>query len=142
MNYLTGETYWDTEAGNGGMAMNEKGSGTETMKHNKSKKTRHFSVVHQKYYIHDEETNETTWASDDDATPTQEDVAEKEEEEEEDDDADILQNLVKEAAVAEKKRRWTKHFSPENQQFYLHNTVTKETKGDENNTSTSEEDKP
>ena len=22
-------------------------------------KTRHFSVVHQKYYIHDEETNET-----------------------------------------------------------------------------------
>ena len=139
MNYLTGETYWDTEAGNGGMAMNEKGSGTETMKHKKSKKTRHFSVVHQKYYIHDEETNETTWASDDDATPTQEDVAEKEEEEEE--DADIFQNLVKEAAVAEKKRRWTKHFSPEHQQFYLHNPVTKETKWDENNTSTSEEDK-
>ena len=49
---------------------------------------------------------------------------------------------MKEAAVAEKKRRWTKHFSPEHQQFYLHNPVTKETKWDENNTSTSEEDKP
>ncbi len=150
VNHVTGETYWDTEAGNSGMAMNEKGSGAETMKHKKSKKTRHFSVVHQKYYIHDEETNETTWASDDDGvekegdntTPTQEDVAEKEEEEEEEEDADIFQNLVKEAAVAEKKRRWTKHFSPEHQQFYLHNPVTKETKWDENNTSTSEEDKP
>ena len=24
MNHVTGETYWDTEAGNSGMAMNEK----------------------------------------------------------------------------------------------------------------------
>ena len=33
---------------------------------NKKKKTRHYSVVHQKYYIHDAETNETRWATEED----------------------------------------------------------------------------
>ena len=119
VNHSTGETYWENE----GPAENEKGPvvisknngvGKEVKK-KIGKKTRHFSVVHQQYYIHDEETNETTWATEKDLEDKSDDENEKDATGASDiksdvDDANVFESLAKEAEVAEKKRRWTKQY--------------------------------
>jgi hypothetical protein len=115
VNHSTGETYWENE----GAAGNEKGPAVTSENNGVGKKigkkTRHFSVVHQQYYIHDEETNETTWATEKDLEDISDGENEKDTTSASDiksdvDDANIFENLVKVAETAGKKRRWTKQY--------------------------------
>ena len=147
VNHLTGETYWDSEK-------NTKPRETNGQ-NKKQKKSRHYSVVHQKYYIHDAETNETRWATEEDLV----DVAHDEENvrttssfrnhekmivetqlQKKNENGEDVQKSDKQLERPKSKRRWTKHYSAEYQQFYLHDEETNESIWDEH--SASEEEHP
>ena len=147
VNHLTGETYWEAE----------KNTKTKRIadQNKKQKKSRHYSVVHQKYYIHDAETNETRWATEEDLV----DVAHDEENvrttssfrnhekmivetqlQKKNENGENVQTSDKALERPKSKRRWTKHYSAEYQQFYLHDEETNESIWDEH--SASEEEHP